>query len=326
MPLIRTHRQVRLAFTLIELLIVISIIALLVSLLASAIVRVFDTAKRTETSFEITKLQNALNASMKQYGDAKVLPSRLLLYNDLSKYKTDTSPLSKRSADALRRMFGQRLLQYGTFVYWDGSSNNAGQVTLEGQQCLVFYLGGVQSTTTTRTCLGFSTDPLNPMLTTGDRIGPFFEFKSSRLVPGNANGFSANALFVYLDPYHDPMDPLAKPYAYFSTTTAPNNYNPYYSVPTSVTSDCQSLEPMGGFWPYIESPGSGSAAPKYMNPNGFQIISAGPNGKFGVGGGPPGSPPTFSSSVYDPKTGAIDLDTRDNQANFTQFVLGSPQS
>ncbi len=313
----RSRLPARSAFTLIELLVVIAIIAILVGLLSSAVMKVFSTVKRTETSHDIMKLQDAFKVAMKQYGNTPVLPSRLLLYNDLSKYKTDTSDLSRRSAETLRKMFGRRFLEYGTFVAWDGVTNNAAPpFALEGQQCLVFYLGGMVEN---GKCVGFSTDPKNPTLplaASSDRIGPFFEFKSSRLVAGNAPGrsFGTNAFFVYLDPYNDRSDPSAKPFAYFSSTTAPNNYNPYYTAPTPpVTSDCPSL----GLWPYIEAPS------RYINPNGFQIISAGADGLFGVGGG---SPPTFSSSVYDPAIGARDLATRDNQSNFSQSVLGSPQN
>jgi len=352
MPRTRTHRPARSAFTLIELLIVIAIIALLVALSTAAVMKALEVARRSETSTEVTKLDAALKVAMQRYSNTNSLPSRLILHNDLSKYSYQNpgpiSPLEKRSAEALRKMFGPRFLTTvnpntgipltdgngkplwprntgpTAWTGWDGTGNMANSFTLEGQQCLVFYLGGVTTTTPARACLGFSSDPLNPMLATGDnRIGPFFEFKQQRLLPGNTsnpnpNTYGTNAFFVYLDAYHPASDPLAKPFAYFSSTTATNTYNPYYNaaVPALATSDCQSL----GVWPYIESAGN------YINPSGFQIISAGLDGVFGVGGGPPGSPPTFSNSVYDPATGARDAATRDNQSNFSQSVLASPRS
>ena len=314
-----TRLPARPSFTLIELLVVIAIIAILIGLTSAAVMKVRIVAVRTQTTNDITKMQDGLQAAMKRYGDAPVLPSRLLLYNDLSKYKTDTSVLSKRSSDTLRKMFGRRLLEYGTFVYWDGTTNNAGVSTLEGHQCLIFYLGGATTPTgTTRGCLGFSTDPLNPMRAGGERLGPFFEgFKSNRLV--------GTTFFSYLDPYRDPLDPLAKPYAYFSSTTAANSYNPYSVVnnakPSGMdyVSDCPSL----GLFPYVASVDT-STKPwnvQFVNPNSYQIISAGADGKFG-----PGWDPTTGAMPWSPTGGASDADTRDNQANFSKSLLTGPQS
>ena len=309
MPLIRTHRQARSAFSLIELLIVIAIIALLVGLTTAAVQRVRIVAVRTQTANDITKLADGLQAAMKRYNDATVLPSKLVLFNQLNRYTTNPpvgetpadTELRKRSGETLSRMFGPRLLRNGTYVSWDGAASPADSKTvLEGQQCLVFYLGGVQVTTgSALTCVGFSTDPLNPMKLGGERNWPFFDFKSARLLSANAPfAFGTNAFFVYLDPYRKAGDPLAKPFVYFSTTNAPNNYSPYGS------SDCPSL----GIAPYQSAAG-------FVNPSGFQIVSAGENGKFGIGG-----------TTFDPKFGSSDPDTIDNQTNFSQTVLAAPQN
>ena len=316
----RNLRSARYAFTLIELLIVIGIIAVLVALTTASVQKVRAVAVRVRVSNDITEMQDGMKAAMIKYNGATVLPSRLVLFNDLTQYLDATAPpgekpfdiaLRKRSADTLRKMFGPRLLSNGGYVSWDGASSpTKSKNVLEGQQCLVFYLGGVGGIT------GFSADPLFPMKPGGDRIGPFFPFKAPRLVGGKFPS--------YLDPHRNPTDPLARPYAYFSSTTAPNTYNPYFSfaVPPNPAaaqlSDCTSL----GIWPYVDNTTSPAT---YLNPNGFQIISAGPDTFFGIGGGPPGSPQTFGGSVYNPKTGATNADTRDNQANFSSATLANPQ-
>jgi prepilin-type N-terminal cleavage/methylation domain-containing protein len=330
----RSLRHTRSAFTLIELLVVIAIIAVLVALTTAAVQKVRAVATRTRVSTDITELGDGMKAAMIKYnpsGGLKVLPSRLALYNDLTQYAPLTLPgetpfdtaLRRRSGDTLRAMFGPRLLNNSvtTYISWDGAVAPAKNKTvLEGQQCLVFYLGGFQTSVTSggstaRKCSGFSTDPTNPWKAGGDRIGPFFDFKSARLQPG-----PSNAYFVYLDPHYAAGDVLAKPYAYFSSTKAPNTYNPYFSFGSpaaAIQSDCTSL----GIWPYIDT-----RTNTFLNPDTFQIISAGPDGLFGVGGGPPGSPATFASSTYDPLIGSTNVPTRDNQANFSRLVLAAPQS
>jgi hypothetical protein len=153
-------------------------------------------------------------------------------------------------------MFGSRFLSplNTTTVNWDGAGNTNAMI-LEGQQCLVFYLGGMPVVSNGVVKMtGFSTDALNPTLPGGERIGPFFDFKATRL----ATGYGAPAGFYnYLDPY-------GTPYFYAGGTGAANSY--VWHSPTL------------GVSAYQESAG------KYTNPNSFQIISAGKNKAFGAGG------------------------------------------
>ena len=104
--------------------------------------------------------------------------------------------------------------------------------------------------------LGFSSKPGQPTAVGGDRLGPFYQqFQGSRLQKG-ANGF-----FSYLDPY-------GTPYAYFSSYKCPNGYNRYGG------SDCV------GVAPYLRT----TSPLAFWNESSFQIISAGPDKTFGVGG------------------------------------------
>src|SRR5262249_46262742 len=73
--------------------------------------------------------------------------------------------------------------------------------------------------------------------------------------------------------------PAFSVYAYFSSYKQMNGYNRYY--PAFGNSDCASLFP-GGVWPYAEA-GSGTTNPRYLNPNSYQIISAGADGVFAHG-------------------------------------------
>src|SRR5262249_60861996 len=106
----------------------------------------------------------------------------------------------------------------------------------------------------------------------GAKIAPFFEFKPSQLRDIHGRGF-----FSYLDFYGQ------QPYAYFSSYNVVNGYNRYGGT------DCPTL----GVWPYAQE---WQPVPRFWNPDSFQIISAGRDGKFGPGA-------TDASRVWSPATG-----------------------
>src|SRR5262249_14442190 len=151
--------------------------------------------------------------------------------------------------------------------------------TLYGDQVLVFYLGGIPSTTGSAGTLGFSTNPQNPAAAGGTRKGPFFEFVSGRLVMG-PNGFFR---------YNDPFSP-GHPYIHFSSNGAGNDYN--------ATGDNPNFGDVPS--PYFE--GSVTSM-RFMNRNSFQIICAGPDGVFGPGG------------LWDSTAGATPQAAKDDLAN-----------
>jgi len=334
------HQQERQAYTLIELLVVMAIIAVLVSLISAAVMAVRKTQLRMSNQADITKMGESLEAAKVAYGkqagsQPQFLPSRLLLWNNLSVYMTLKDPatgnplvtpvreLTIHSRAVLTSMFGRNLFNPNSvyitgkispptpdkFASWAGATPN-GSVLLEGQECLVFYLGGMPSAVGgTNVCTGFSKDPFNPSLpkatATEDRIGPFFDFKSSRLVPG-----PSNLLFVYLDPYSDP--PVGNPYAYFAPV-AENRYDLFSAATMLNKSDCASLlDPTGvSIQPYFEA---GSTPTRFVAPKTFQIISAGENKAFGPGG------------AWDPATGTNNKAAQDDVANFSRLPLGGGQS
>lgn len=84
-----------------------------------------------------------------------------------------------------------------------------------------------------------------------------------------------------------------------------NGYNRYRGT------DCPSL----GVWPYAETIGPRS---RFVNPAGFQIISAGKDCQFGPGTDGP-------SHTWSPATAAsIPAAGRDDLANFYRAHLGTP--
>jgi hypothetical protein len=144
-------------------------------------------------------------------------------------------------------------------IDWNGNGTiDAGPVTLEGHQCLVFFLGGIPSN---GVLSGFSTNPRNPamLIAGGTNVGPFFQFKAERISYPPGSSFA-----VYIDPWK------VQPYAYFSSYGKQNGYPRYVS---QYGSDCSLL----GVSPYK------SGVSTYINTNGFQILSAGKDQVFGSG-------------------------------------------
>jgi hypothetical protein len=266
---------------------------------------------------DIQWLTDAVGAFQTKF-NVPYMPSRIRLCEKYQDYDL-ANPLDRDSAEFLTRVW-PRLHHsdpdnatypwtYGRtpelartrWIDWNGDGvnnakgmQNGGAWTLEGDQCLVFFLGGI---TWGKLCLGFSTVPFDPAQGGGARSGPFYDFSPGQLVD------------FHDDPFRSCLDRHGgKPYAYFSAYKAVNGYNRYFQA--LADSDCSKL----GVWPYATSLGS---TPKYLNPRSFQIISAGADHEFGRGSPLPGGP------VWTPATASdIDAPGRDDQSNFYDKLLG----
>jgi prepilin-type N-terminal cleavage/methylation domain-containing protein len=337
----RKHSQ-RGGFSLIELLVVILIITLLISLTASAVFKTLNKIADVQNTREISDAQTGLVNFMQKFGVDRPPPSRLVLFPRANLYTGATfgPQLEGDSLQYLEMAF--RGLKNstspfqsagpGTGIQWNQNiplSDNG--MVLEGDQCLVFFLGGIQvSSGTLNECLGFSTDRNNPMNPAGDKIQPFFEFKAERLVTlkaapngprklvnvGNAAGLP---FFSYLDAYGK------QPFAFFSSYKKADNYNRYVNTsvsPPTGFSDCDSL----GVWAY-------NNGIKYQNSETFQIISAGRDGQFGQGSVlVPGPASTWTPATADQSTALYNLAGTnpkagfDDMANFSDRMLGVPSN
>ncbi len=289
---VRASRPRRPAFTLVELLTVIAIIAILIGLLLPAVMKVLDNATKAQVAGEIDQLSTALNAAKTDLmGDSTyTLPSQLILHEH-NNYNM-ANPVEAATYRALRKAFGPYAIKAGNWIDWNGNGvQDTGPLLLYGDSALVFWLGGIPTPLgTTPGCLGFSTNTTNPAMPGGTRKGPYYEFKSARLVPCN----SAPTFYKYLDPYSSGK--TGQPYAYL-TSYGNGNYS----------NDCPNL----GVSPYMTS----VTPPVYINPNGFQIISAGKNRLFGPGG------------LWNPTTGyGGGGPGADDLANFSSTFLGAPQN
>jgi hypothetical protein len=273
--------------------------------------------RETQTRAEIGQMEVALAACRRELGDYKYpLPSRLVL-NESNAYPNARTPGTDdyNTVQLLTSMFGNRWQSNTSGIDWngDGVINPADRpITLMGDQVLVFFLGGIPSASSTDV-LGFSTNPKNPAdLTAPIRKGPYFPFSPDRLVRG-PNGF-----LQYLDPYK-----TGTPYIYLSAGKSRNGYNVTTNGTTTVT-DCPTLPlppnpPAGATAQPVVIPYKDGSSGRYLNPDSYQIISAGADGVFGPGG--EWDPRTGYGS---PAAGPPHYFGKDDQANFSPNKLGRP--
>jgi general secretion pathway protein G len=304
-------RRKRAGFTLLEILVVVVIILILAGLISGAAYRGLSKAREVRNRSDISQLSIAVENFKTRFGSYP--PSRVILCEDYREYFLGNNPASGQYKTQLHQDSFEFINRIFPRINWSWTSPSqawkgidwnqdglptAGDQGLEGEQCLVFFLGGMVGPGPQ--LLGFSTNSQNPMLPGGDRIGPFYEFQTGRLGvwPGTLAPYLS-----YLDYYGN------QPYAYFSSYKAPNNYNRWGG------NDCPSLlknlvPPVSaGLVAYFDAPG------RFINPNSFQIISAGKDGFFGPGGGV-WTPANASSFYPDPSIG------RDDQSNFYDSPLG----
>ncbi len=325
----------RLAFTLVELMVVVLIIAILVSLVSSAVMKAMQKIPEVQTRTEITEMEVALRAFMSDYNLTDPPPSKLILYENMGLYATSTVPGAAQSYAFLQKVFGKNL---GPQVDWNGDGIISPTIlpwVLEGEHCLVFYIGGIPSPAGGPQ--GFSTNNMKPSFgsmageTPGKRKGPYFTFVTPRLIRVPLVG----GFYVYVDPWQSKASPFyamagGTPYAFFSSSGINNGYN--Y---TDCALGLQFPDALGRkqiALPYYTavSPTTPGLPTAYANSNTFQIISAGKDGIFGYNLVPPSPvppPPTGipNNNLWSPAGGASGTGA-DDQANFSGSLLGSGQS
>jgi general secretion pathway protein G len=284
MRLPQTRKRGRGGFTLVEMIVVVAIIAILVALTAATALKFLRKGPEIHNRSDMTQLTTAIGTFKTKFGFYP--PSRIKLCGLSSQY--GNSQLDLDSQAVLTQMFPRCSSTWANpGINWCPGSANPGGVTLEGEECLVFFLGGVQATNSgNNLCVGFSTIPTSPMDTSDmkNRIGPFYQFEGSRLVASP----TGNQVFVYNDPY-------GTPYVFFSSFRTRNGYNRYGGT------DCPTLNVS----PYQDT------ASTYYNPETVQIVSAGANKQFGAGG--QWSP----ANAY-----AIGSQGADDMSNFYESLMG----
>jgi prepilin-type N-terminal cleavage/methylation domain-containing protein len=306
-------RADRRGFTMVELLVVMTILLVLMSLSLSAVQRVRSKARELKVRNDISQLSASIQA-FKSNKQVAYVPSRIRLRNNLAAYSTPVDQLDIDSFAYLKKVWPRLSAVYDqtnansnmrSFGWFPNDPNAAltSAYVLEGWQTMVFFLGGIQSGNAT---LGFSTNPSNPTLLAFRMEQPYFDFPTDRLQPGtNVAGITTLGF----------QDPYGTFYAYFSTTYG-NDYNRYSSQDN--TSDCVSLSVA----PYYDvfTNASGNVA-VYYNRDSFQIISAGKDTTFGIGSSLMYGN-TWAGTQWSAGIGWASGTGADDFSNFSQYALG----
>ncbi len=265
----------RRGFTLIEVLIVITILAILVALLVPALGGAQIRTRIVQVKADISALESAI-AQFKSDFSSIEPPSGIIFYengNDWVTRANDPDPNVRAAVARSRSLIRQLWPQYDFTLNRD--INRDGDLTdtfdLGGSECLVFFLGGAIAIDDTNGDgnrdagerayhNGFSKNPADPFHVGGNRQGPYFEFRNDRLMESPANpGFFA---------YRDPWPSQTAPYVYVSSYGGKG-----YRIADLGT---------GGLshW-YLQ--GTSATSPAWLATK-YQIISPGADGQYGVGG------------------------------------------
>lgn len=295
----------RAGFTLVELLVSISIIALLIGLLVPAIQSARRTALIRQVATDIGGLEAGLTDFKAQFGDYP--PSQITL-------QPANETWDPRSRAIIRKFWPQFDFTSGGGAAWTT------ELRLTGPECLVFFLGGIPEVNVndpnnpewTFSLQGFSKNPATPFSPTGgSRIGPFFEFRTERLrhpnAPNHPNSLdplpvSAPGWFRYVDT----LSGQNAPYIYLSSYDGRG-----YSI-EDLDADGDPMTTNDRWMAGIYA--TGTTSQSGHNPKTFQIISPGIDGEYGPGG------------LYNPASadtallGSRELE-RDNITNFSNGTL-----
>lgn len=332
-----SHKAPRAAFTMIELIVVILIIAILMAFLFPAIGRAIGTARNATVVSEIKNFEKAISEFKLKFGVEP--PSTFILYEkqgdgtngnpnwntDGSKDKydldgdgdtdnNDRSLRRRQSVAFLRQAFPNFNFETANFDF-NGDGDFEDTLVLNGAECLLFFLGGMTATEdgsgTIRNANGGTagSTPRTPTkwVPLGFSANPATPFARGGTRIGPFYEFDSGRIVNVsagtdrqMPEYLDPLPGQLHPYIYVSANEGRGYSNNDLDIdhPTTLSPTLIYTEDAAGLVPY--------------NMNSFQIISPGADQQYGTGG------------FYDKDkgfTGFSETVQKDNITNFTGGVM-----
>lgn len=285
--MLRRSGHKRAGFTLIEMLVVVSIIVVLISLLLPAVMKVSEAADRAENRARLLAINTAMN-TMKgnsAFGKPTYIPAGS--YDVATKasgpFRLRNSYSAPGGAQPDVYSFEARYLIAMFNIQPDatGAITDLGypnlSADLDANQTLTFFLGGIPYTDANGTILtGFSTNsqkPFAPRLDSSNNLDPTIPRKTSGIDLGGGTNKKPKYTLAPINgvQFARLVDPYGTPYAYFVAYNG--QANKYFGHNTDAG--------FGGVQAYRSGP---NATDPYENASGYQLISAGKNREFGATG------------------------------------------
>ena len=269
------QRHPRSGFSLVELMAVIAIIGILLALILPALNNTRDTVRIAEIATEIKGFEQGIAEFKTQFGMEP--PSGIALYEepDLGSgmsadpsWNQDTANPSRlvQSRTLIRQMWPQ--FDFSVAHDFDNDTVTDEVIVLTGDECLLFFLGGSDTIAPADSAKadGFSSNPVNPFATGGNRVGPFGEFDPDRMFDDDTDGAHA-----YNDPYVD----TTVPYLYLSSYDG-RGYRPAKDGDLDQDATYDATDEIQNV--YLQS------TDQAWKDKSHQIICAGADADFGIGG------------------------------------------
>jgi prepilin-type N-terminal cleavage/methylation domain-containing protein len=270
-------------FSLIELLIVITIIAILAGLLLGGVQSAMGRVRVAAAVSEIKHLEKAIKDFNNEFGVDP--PSFIVLYESTTSDVNgwNTANVETRNSRAIIRQlwkdfqFGSAAAPMSVDINGDGDTTDT--LRLNGAECLVFFLGGlIDKGSGVAVAKGFSKVSASPFGSLagalGSRSGPFYDtFEAKQFVDLDGDG-----MLEYMDSIPGQSRPIQYFSSYGGTGYRPLGRNGTYDGTASGSDD--EVLPETLQWVYTKSAGTATKAAEPYNPNGFQLVSPGLNGEF----------------------------------------------
>lgn len=295
----RHRSDVRGAFTLVEMLVVITIIGILAGLITAAAAKARTAARKAQIKTEISQLAMALEKYKTEHGEYPPAPTGQMT-------QAQVIAILDRHILKVFPKYDYRAKGTPSAQFQDDLQQNYGLnvAKMDPAASLVFWLGGLPADPTQGGWKpeGFHTDPQHPFKKGVPRTTPGFDFNLNRLSRQGSDDFlrlyprstTEGAPYVYFRPV-------------YNTTTAIRTYAGMFWDPSQVS--LPNAGAMGFAVPYRNT----GTADQWREQDKFQLISAGMDESFGAADG---------TTPRETKTGTgFTQGDFDNITNFSEGTL-----